>query len=314
MATLGLNNSEIVRSVLQVSGLGRDAANLDAATEADVRQIVRSGLRRFYFPSENGFVYQWRFLETVFSVSADDHFSDGTVTIAPDSGGSIVTLDSGTWPTDLTDYLIDVDGHILFFTERTDDDEAKVSHTQITVDAGTSYEARRFRYSLPDDFGEFMGGVTYAKESKDWRLIASDEPSLRLRYAIDQSPATSETTYYAVHNKQLYLWPEAEPSAFIQGVYLAVPDDNLPADLTTPGSTAQVDPIYAEAMLEAILAQAEAYNDDGGNGLHEQKFQLALQAAIAHDRNVAGHYDFSRRVGPDYKGVGTILNIDFTDA
>lgn len=306
MANLGLDNSEVVRAVLVQAGLGRDASEMDAATEADVRSIIRSGLRRAYFPVQNGFTYQWRFLETPYSLSAEAVYSTGTIEV---SGGT-VTLTGGTWPDDVIDHYIDVDGHILFVTERTSDTVLVVSHTQLAVAAGTEYEAPRYRYALPSDFGEFLGGLVYADENGEGRcLVGSSEPELRLRYAIGYQQ-DGETSHFAIFGGKIYLWPTPEPDAFLQGVYMAVPDDNLPADLTTPGSTAQVDPIYAEVFLEAILAAAEAYNDDR-DGLHEKRFQQALQAAIAHDRTVGGHYDFSHRIPAGYKGIGTVNPINF---
>lgn len=280
---------------------------MDAATEADVRAIVRSGLRRFYFPTIGGGTYQWRFLEETFSVSANAVYETGT--LSKTAGDNTVTLASGTWPTDALDHYIDVSGHILFITERTSGSLVEVSHTQLAITAGTAFEAPRYRYSLPSDFGEFLGGVTYANESKNWMLCGSSEPEIRLRYAIGYNLA-DETTHYAIHEGKIYFWPTPEPDAFIQGVYLRVPDDGLPADLTTPGSTVQLEAIYAEAAMEAILAAAEAYNDDTA-GIHEQRFQAALQSAMQHDAAVGGHYDWSSQIGPDYKGLGPVQEIDF---
>lgn len=307
MASFQLLNSEVVRAVLVQAGLGRTAADMDSATEGDVRAIIRAGLRRAYFPTQNGYPYQWRWLETKFSVSAEEVFDDGTIEV---SGGT-VTLTGGTFPADMIDHYIEVEGHVLFVTERTDDTHVEVSHTQLTIASGTSYEAPRYRYDLPSDFGEFIGGVVYADGENSWCLAGSSEPELRLRYAIGQDLGT-DTTHWAVFDGKIYFWPTPAPDAFIQSIYIAVPDDNLPADLTTPGSTAQVDPIFAEVFMEAILAAAEAYNDDTA-GIHEQRFQVALQAAIAHDQIVGGHYDFSHRAVPrNHLGHGEILPLTFS--
>lgn len=308
MANFEIDNSELVRAVLLQTGLGRDPAEMDEATEADVRSILRSGLRRFFFPLQDGFTYQWRFLETPFTISAEAVFDEGTIEVS----GGVVTLTGDTWPADIIDHYIEVSGHILFVTERTSDTLLEVSHSQLTVAAGTSYEAPRYRYPLPSDFGEFLGGVVYQNESDNWMLIGSSEPELRLRYAIGYELA-NETTHWAVFDGKLYLWPTPIPDAFIQSIYVAVPTDNLPADLTVPGSTVQVTALYAEAAKAAVLAAAELYLDDKA-GIHEQRFQAALAAAINHDRAVGGHYDFSRQVGPDYRGLGPVSNIDFSDA
>lgn len=308
MANLQLDNSEVVRAVLVQAALGRDASNMDTATEADVRAIIRSGMRRFFYPSENGLTYQWSFLEDTYAISAEAVYETGTIAV---SGGT-VTLTGGTWPADVTDHYIRVSNHVLFPTSRDSGTQVTVNHSQLTIAAGTSYEAPRYRYSLPSDFGEFLDGLVYANESKNRMLINSSEPELRLRYAIGYALA-NETTHYAVFGDKVMLWPTPEPDAYIQGTYLKQPEDNLPADLTTPGSVAQVDGIYAEALLEAILAAAESYNDDT-QGLHEARFQSALQSAINHDRAIRGAYDFSTRTNVEFKGVGPVTNIDFSDA
>jgi hypothetical protein len=311
MAVLSLKNDEIVRAVLQVMGVGRTAANMDAPTEADVRQIIRDGLRRFYFPTIGDFVYQWRWLEKYHPISIVAKFSTGTVAV---SGGT-VTLTGGVWPALIVDYFIRVSGHVLFVTTRTDDTHVVVSNTQLSVAAGTAFEACCFRYGLPSDFVEWLGGLVYADGSESGILSRSSEPEIRLRYAVGQG-LSSRTTHYDITSTpdaaemQIVLWPVPVPDAFMAGTYLSVPDDNLPADLTVPGVVAQVSPIYAKAVMEAILAEAEAYNDAGA-GLHEAKFEVALAAAIAHDKSVGGAYDFSHNLG-DYKGVGQVASeIDF---
>ena len=283
---------------------------MDEATEADVRHILRSGLRRFWFPVSNGFVYQWRWREKHAALSAEAVFDDGTVAV---SGGT-VTLTGGTWPSDLTNYFIVVDGHTLFVTSRDGDTTATVSHTQLTVDSGTSYEARKYRYALPSDFQEWLGGVVYTDGNSTTgsrMLIGSSESDIRLRYAIGQG-SNDKTTHYALTSTPdadgytIVFWPVPAPEAIITGVYLSIPDDELPADLTTPGSTVQVGPAYAEAVLEAILTAAEEYNNDT-NGVHSQRFEVALAAAIAHDRAVGGNYDFSHQLS-DPLGPGRIMS------
>ena len=320
MASFSLNNSEVVRLVLQITGLGRDPSVMDAPTEADVRAVIRSGLRRFLWPivENSDSAYQWRWLEKFHAIPAEAKFDDGTVAV---SAGT-VTLTGGTWPSDLTNYFILVDGHTLFVTERLGDTTATVSHTQLTVAAATEYEAFKYRYDLPSDFGEWLGGVLYtdatSSTSRDSRFLAgSDESEIRLRYAVGQGQNT-KTTHYAITSTpegdgfSIVLWPVPEPDAFIQGVYLRTPDDNLPADLTTPGVVVQVAPIYAEAALEAILSAAEEYNHET-QGIHGLRFESALKRAILHDKAIGGDYDFSQPIR-DRRGHGEVLPIDFTDA
>jgi hypothetical protein len=107
---------------------------------------------------------------------------------------------------------------------------------------------------------------------------------------------------------RILFWPVAEPEAFIQGTYLSVPEDNLPASLNVPGSTIQCPPMYAQAAVESILAAAEA--SVGVAGPHDERFQVALRNAIQHDAATGGAYDFSKPVRKGY-GIGEILPIQF---
>lgn len=321
MATFSLTNDEVVRAVLQVMGRGRSASGMDSATEADVRAVIRSGIRRFLFPEIQGAPYQWRWLEKHHAIPAVDTISTGTVTVS----GGVVTLVGDTWPADITSYFLRVDGHILFVTERTDDTNVVISHTQFSADAGSSYEGFKYLYDLPSDFGEWLGGVVYSNGDATTSiglaeggrfLVDSSEDELRLRYAIGQG-TDKATTHFSITSTpeadefRLMLWPVPEPDAFIQGTYLSIPDDNLPDDLTTPGSTVQVPSMYAEAALESILGAAEEYNDDVA-GVHATRAERALQSAIRHDSTIGGAYDFSHRtVRPmDYTEP---TSIDFSD-
>lgn len=314
MASLSLDNAEIVRKVLQIIGAGRDAGNMDGATEADVRTIIRDGLRRFYFPTAGEFTYQWRFLEKHHPIPVDAKYSTGTIAV---SGGTI-TLTGGTWPLWLEDGFVSVEGHVLFVAVRTSGTSATTLNTALTLTAGKTFIAYRYRYNLPSDFAEWLGGVTYADGSDSWLLARGEESEIRLLYAIGQGQ-NDRTTHYAITTapegtaQQIYFWPVPQPAAFINGVYLSVPDDNLVANLTVPGSTTQVTPIYAKAMTEAILAEAENYLGNTG-GDHEKRFEKELARAIAHDKAVGGIYDFSARVDEDYRGLGRPPeSIDFSE-
>lgn len=317
MASFSLKNDEVVDAVLFVAGLGRTASKMDASTESDVRAIIRDGLRKFFFPIIGDRIHQWSFLSKYHPISVDEVFNDSTLTIT----GGTATLAAGTWPTDITNYFIDVGGEVLYVTTRTSDTEVVVSHTNLTVDAGAEYNAHKFRYDLPSDFAEWQGGLVYQSGSDNWRLSGASESELRLRYATGQG-LSSRTTHYAITSapdadtdtpaQQIVFWPVPEPDAFIQGVYLIAPDDKLPADLKTPGVVVQVPPLYSEAALESILSSAEEYNDDT-QGVHAAKFQAALAATILHDKASGAEYDFSRRVGEGIF-IPEATSIDFSGA
>lgn len=304
-ASLSLSNQELTRATLMVMGYNRDVAELDEAMEADLRAVIRAGLRRFFTPIDNGVQYQWRFLQRHASVSAEAKYSTGTIEVT----GGTVTLSGGTWPTDVTNWFIKVAGHTLFPTVRDSGTVLTIAHDQLAVAAGTSYEASKFRYALPSDFSEWIGRVVYQSDGGSVDALTNDarylkhasEADLMLRYSVGyENVGVAETTHYAVTyvpsgTPQISFWPVPLPDAFVHGTYLSEPEDQLAADLRSPGETpvVQVAAKYAEAVLECVLAAAESYNDDG-EGIHEKRAQLALASAIAHDRASTGFIEFDK--------------------
>src|SRR3972149_6246134 len=115
MATLSLTTDEVVRNVLLVAGVGRNAGDMDEATEADVRAIIRSGALRAYNPMVGEYAYQWRFLEKHASFSMEPVYETGTIAVS----GGVVTLAAGTWPAWAEDGFMSVNGHVLFVTAPT---------------------------------------------------------------------------------------------------------------------------------------------------------------------------------------------------
>lgn len=327
MANLELQNDEIVPLILMTMGLNRTASKMSTETEADVRRVMREGLRRFLFPVRpgTGSVYQWRWREKHHTIPAEAIYETGTVEVA----SGTITLTGGTWPTDATNYFVAVSGHALFISSRDSSTELTTTHSQLTVASGTSYKAYKYRYVLPSDFGEWLGGLVYADGSESKRVVKSSEHELRLRYAIGHgtnavSNNNARTSHYAITHTpdpdatevanvtsvpSIMFWPVPLPDTLLLGVYLSIPDDNLPADLATPGSTVQVSPIYASAVLESMLAVAEEY-DNQENGVHAQEFQRLLNAAIEHDAQTGGAYDFSRQIEVGRK-YGDVENINF---
>lgn len=311
--SLQLSNDDIFRATLSTAGLGRNIEDMDATTEADLRAIVRSGLRRFLFPTVGEFPYRWRWLERFFSISVVSTYDTGTLTIA----AGTITLAGGTWPTWAADGFLSVDGQIVFIDTRVDTDTATTEHTELAVSAGATFTLYRYRYPLPTDFGEFVGGVTYSNGTDNWILAGAAEAELRLRYAINYN-YNNRTSHYAITftpagEANITLWPVPAPDTFIRSVYSSVPEDNLPDDLRV----ASVDPViqcapaFAEAAVEAVLAAAEAYNNDA-EGVHEKRFQIALATGIAHDKAASDGYDFSHNLNRRQTRGPWPTSIDFS--
>lgn len=298
MATsLRLTTDEILKAIAPIAGLYRDPSQWDASDLADVREIIRSGLRRFFNPPPvEGLIHQWRFLEKKFNASYVAPYTTGTLAVA----AGVATLSGGTFPTWAADGVIRVNGRTLFVTTRTDGNNCVVNNDGLTVTAGTTYTLTRYRYPLPADFAEFIGGVAYIHPTYDRMLRGVMDTEITLRYAANFQ--TGQTRMYAVLPGSgddvtpwnVMFWPTFDPDASVMSTYRANPTDNLDASDIRTGSTTvvQIDAVHAETLLAAIQSACEEYYQQAA-GIHNARYLTLLAASVAHDRQSQGVVDFS---------------------
>lgn len=288
MATLKLTNEEVLTALGLVMGVSRSVSNWDTQTRDDARQMIREGLRKFFNCG-----HQFNFLERPYvkSPPSDDGFKTGTVTV---SGGT-VTLVGGTWPLWAEDGILRVDGQSAYVTDRTSGTVLTISNDGLAAAALSKFSLHRWRYPLPDDFGEFIGGVVYARGSNRGRALrgGNNDNEIRLRYAVNFR--TGDTSMYAVvpgsdadaSKTYFAFWPTMDAESTVAGTYRTVPADQLNADITLDGSLVQVGQVHSGTLLAAILAAAEDYYH-GGPGAHAARFETLLAASISHDKKMAG--------------------------
>lgn len=302
--SLSLTHTETLQRLAAVMGIDRGASGTfqwDTATQADVRGVVRSGLRQFYHPIDprDGAAYQWNFLKKRFTSQQQDEYSTGTVAVA----SGTVTLTSGTFPSWAANGLLRVSGNVLFVDSRDGDTTLTVSNTGVAVSAGASYTLNQWRVDLPSDFGELVGPVQHieADWNRDLRIVQEGE--IVLRYAEDIT--TPQNTIMAAVQKvsnlteadegyKLLYWPQLATDAILTGLYRANPLDRLDnSDIFASGTIVQADAIHAETLLASILAAGEAYYNDAP-GVHSARFRDLLQISINNDRRAGGPIQIGR--------------------
>lgn len=296
-SSLALSNAEILRGIALVTGSSRTAGDWDAAFLSDSRDLIRSGLRRFFNPinPQTGRAHQWRFLEREWETHGEASYSTGTVAV---SSGT-VTLTGGTFPTWAADGILRIDNRSLYVTSRDSGTQLTIDHTGVSHAASTSYTLYQWRFGLPADFAEFLDGVVYEKGSNQGYLLRQrPESDIRRRYAANFK--TGDTTLYAVYKGDsaeasdwyLSFWATADENASFVGRYRSAPEDNLDdTDLTAEGTTVQVESVHAETAKAAIMAEAER-TFNGGPGPYAQEYDRLLSASIEHDRHTIGRVGF----------------------
>lgn len=320
--SLNLTNTEILQRLAAVMGIDRGASGTflwDTNTQADVRGVIRTGLRNFYHPVDpsDGSPYQWNFLQKREVAQQQDEYSTGTIAV---SAGT-VTLSGGTFPSWAANGILRVSGYTLFVTVRDGDTTLTVDNTGVAVTAGASYTLNQWRVDLPSDYGELVGPVQHLE--KDWNrdLRVVQENEIILRYAQEITTA-SDTMMVAVQRvsdlteanegyKLLY-WPQMATDATLVIRYRAAPLDRLDdSDIFASGSIIQADFTHAETLLASILAAGEVYFNDAP-GVHSQRFGDLLRISINNDRRTAGPVQIgrSRRGHPWHMDDHVIVTYD----
>lgn len=289
MATLALTTDEILQAIGLVAGISRNPADHDAQTQSDIRAMIRAGMRSFFNPlTADGQVHTWRFLERPFVAGGETPYVTGTVTVA----SGTVTLTGGTWPAWAADGMLVVGGQAYVVSGRTSDSVLTLGQLGVSETAA-AFTLYRWRYPLPADFAEFIGGVVYQRQNygKPLRPVTDSEVRLRwatnfrlddpLAYAV-QACDSNDTTGWYVH-----VWPNLPAAASIAGVYRSAPEDELDADDLTDTSVIHIESVHAGTLLAAICAATEEYYF-GQPGVQAAKYDRLLRASIAHDRATQG--------------------------
>lgn len=157
----------------------------------------------------------------------------------------------------------------------------------------------RYRFPLPDDFAEFIGGVTYSRENYTSTLLNTSDTEIRIRYGSNFK--TGQVCHYSIQagsgtdTARWYIsfWPTFDANASVTAIYRSEPLDKLDAsDITEDGTVVQIDAIHAETLMAAILASVDEIFNDKSNGLYHELFSRRLAASILHDRHAQGAQDF----------------------
>jgi hypothetical protein len=298
MASLALTRDDIFKEIAYYLGFGRrDYATLlaaDAAAAADCLAHLNTGLRRFYFNAIDAKVgrrHAWQFLKPTSSiklwtsraVSATETITGvfGTVTTFTRAAGTqvfyesmlgknIVVTGNGTYP---------IAGYTSSTVITVAGSHAGVAQTYaITADGN---------YTLPADFGDILGPMTFGDQTGYPPLTKVGEGQIR-EFRMEDPDTTGRPQWYAIRPQlqagvavvqrfelMVYPLPDSEYTVYYR---MAIHPD-APANATDYlyGSN-----MHSETITEACLAVAEQRSNDE-TGQHAAEYDRLLQASIAAD-------------------------------
>lgn len=283
MSSLSLTNDEIFASLGHFLGVSRDPSVWDDVTVGDVNRIIRSGRRR-YFSSNN-----WRYLNVPLVINTSPPFSEGTIEVVD----GVVTLSGAVFPDDITRYvLVPSTGGVYSIAASNQVDEIELADTSVSLPAGTEYVVYRASYDLPANFGGWEGPVTRENNIRLQESRNMPEYTLRavanLRRAVLGPPGlyTVDTVVddeTGVPTYRLRLYPLPDKVYVLNTKIKIQPGDSLDLDSDVPNTH----PVFAEAMLAAILSAAEV-TAFGTPGIHTQQYQMLIEEAKRIDGRMAG--------------------------
>lgn len=234
--SLDPTRTELLRIIASIANFHRDPDSWSTDQKTDGFDVLKDALLQAYFPipvGNDNVPWEWSWLKISQTLQLYGAYATGTVSIAANGGGSIVTLTGGTWPSWAADGEVWISGSRYTVLSRTSDSIIRLDDTAVTVAAGTSYSLRKTQYVLPDDYGSmYSEGFTYRSEgSERGSITLLREPALR-RLAQDYTigPAkhaaimpmaanddAESTKWYAT------FWPHPENDVVVDYVYQASP-------------------------------------------------------------------------------------------
>lgn len=283
MASLNLTNDEIKAALGHFLGISRDPDDWDAITVADTNRIIRAGRRRFFSAAN------WNFLNQDLPIITEAPQSTGTIEIV----AGVVTLTGSTWPTDATLWVLKPDnGGVYTINTRDSGTQLTLHDTSVNADALSTYVLYKVTYELPAGFGGWEGPITigndiYVRESRNFPeyLVRSVAGHRRARagrpelFTVTSNP-DSET---GIPEYFFQLYPLPDAVYVLNTRYKVAPGDTLSLDDDVPTTHS----VFAEAMLEAILAAAEVIAFDAP-GAHTMRYTELIQEAKGIDGRMPG--------------------------
>jgi hypothetical protein len=154
--SLAASYTDLQGEVALAAGWHRTIGSWSSTNTADFARINEDALRQAYFPEplmgeRTGHV--WSFLRPRGSITLNGSYATGTIEVAPDVGGAIVTLTGGTWPSWAASADLWVDGERYEVDSRSSNTVIVLDSITADTSSGQSYELIQHAYDLPTDFG-----------------------------------------------------------------------------------------------------------------------------------------------------------------
>jgi hypothetical protein len=237
--TCAVGSTTDFRSAAQLWAYARRQAVDLTGTKADaiIKSAVNDALDML--SSER----QWSHLLRKYYIPLKGAYSTGTIAVA--TGGTDVTLTTGTWPSWAASGKIFVGNQILDVATRSSNSVVTLAQAyDATAISGSTYVLYQNEYDLPDDMWKFHRPLP----GQRWGYGGSARPMLELLEAENGAAYGQHfPSMFAVANGSFVCWPYPDTDYMLGFTYFA-----RPARLSTDTDVADIDPVHIECMRRAI--------------------------------------------------------------
>lgn len=285
-SSLSFDYTRLRRRIGDMLGYGLDPTlwtgdRADEATEVD--DFIRDGLTRFYA------AHDWSFLKASLEIPLYASYSTGTITVV----AGAVTGAGTTFPSWAADgeLVTDIGREVA---TRSSGTALTLTDTSYDASALTTYTLYQAGYTLPDNFGRFIGDTLKRRAGdtaacRDVKIVSierirelrwSDTSGDDVMYAGVEWRSTS-TTSSAGQRLRVAFWPYSNTAGKLIGRYRLNPDMLDGTNKYPYGGM-----LHGRTIALACLAEAESMNEHA-NGAYEARFEKALEDSVRRDRELS---------------------------
>lgn len=287
--TIGLTYTELRRWIGREIGKDRDPTAWSSTTITDAGDILKAGLRQFYWPQVlpgETTPHVWSFLQpTLAQLELHGAYTTGTVSVTTGT----VTLSGGTWPTWAAQGDLWVNDGYYPVSSRTNGTTIVLVDSTLTGLSGEEYSLKHREYDLPDDFGGMVEPFTYrVDQSRGRPLTRVNEALIRSRDVYAEIAAPPEM--FAITS----VAPTSSQESKQRAVFFPLPDGTYTLwyrySVVPPmldGSSyvyAHGGAEYSETLKLSCLdaALSTLFRDDSAHA----RFMESLAASVQRDRRM----------------------------
>lgn len=267
LAMTATTTTTLTASVLFSYARRQTGDHIGAKANAQLEEAVNAALK---VVSRDLSEHSWWETEGFLTLRAS--YTAGTVAVA--SGGTTVTLTSGTWPAWAASGEIYLDGTWYPVATRTDDTTLALANAYVgDALTASSYQLAQIAYAMPADLHDIGTTVFY---DGTWPYGAEPTSYEVLLKAKNQRWQSYAEPMWVAHNNTFLVWPPPAADVLSRYLYRRAPAAVL---YSAPTALVDIDPLLLDVLEPAIDVQLKRRGIFTGGEDPRLGYDAALRSA-----------------------------------